>query len=109
MKPVMRSVRPGKFLAFAQMAEPGVKLGALAEAMSFFDQQFTVESADTPEIARRAYHVRHQVYCIECGYEESRGGAEVDEFDAHARHVILQSRSNGQVVGTVRLVLPSPE
>ena len=91
------------------MAEPGVKAGALTEAISAFEQQFTVESADTPEIAQQAYRVRHQVYCIECGYEEGRGGIEIDEFDAHARHVILQDSSTGQVVGTVRLVLPSPE
>jgi N-acyl-L-homoserine lactone synthetase len=92
----------------AHMAEPGLK-GALAEATSAFEQQFIVESADTPEIAQEAYRLRHQVYCLECGYEDDRGCVEIDEFDANARHVVLRRRATEQVVGTVRLVLSSPD
>ena len=81
----------------------------LAEAISAFHEEFTIDLADSFETATDAYRLRHQVYCLERGYEPDKGGVEIDEFDAHARHVVLRRRSSGQVVGTVRLVLALPE
>src|SRR5689334_4534854 len=81
----------------------------LLEAMAAFEQEFKVELADDPEVTKEAYCLRHQVYCLERGYEPDKGGVETDEFDAHSRHVVLRRQSTGQVVGTVRLVLSSPD
>jgi len=79
------------------------------EAISALEKEFALELVDTPESAEEAFRLRHQVYCLERGYEPDRGGIEIDEFDVSARHVLLRRRSTGEVVGTVRLVLSSPE
>jgi N-acyl-L-homoserine lactone synthetase len=80
-----------------------------SEAISAFEEEFTVELVHGSQSAEEAYSLRYQVYCLERGYEPAVGGMETDEFDANARHVLLRRRSTGQVVGTVRLVLSRPE
>src|SRR4051812_44183546 len=77
------------------------RAGLSTEVAAAFENEFTIESADTPEIAEEAYRLRHQVYCLERGYEAGQGGVERDGFDAHARHVLLRRRATRQVVGTV--------
>jgi N-acyl-L-homoserine lactone synthetase len=89
-------------------AAPSRETNSFAEAILAFEEEFAVELVNTPEIAQEAFRLRHQVYCLERGYEPDRGGVEVDEFDANARPVLLRRRSTGEVVGTVRLVLFSP-
>ena len=90
---------------------PGATVAAdtnpLAEAISAFEQEYAVELASSAETAEEAYRLRHQVYCLERGYEPDNGGLETDAFDAHARHVVLRRKSTGLVVGTVSLVLSS--
>ena len=78
----------------------------LATAIATTADDFTVELADTLAQRREAFRVRHQVYCVERGYEPGAGDIETDEFDANARHVLLRHNASGEVVGTVRLVLP---
>jgi N-acyl-L-homoserine lactone synthetase len=70
-------------------------------------RDFEVAMADTQERLEAAYRLRHQVYCIERGYEEGDGALETDRFDARSGHVLLTQRSTGRVVGTVRVVAPS--
>ena len=71
--------------------------------------EFTVILADTPELRHEAFRLRHQVYCLERGYEPSLSDIETDVFDTHARHVLLCHSASGDVLGTVRLVLDSPQ
>ena len=78
----------------------------LATAIATTADDFAIELADTLSQRREAFRVRHQVYCVERGYEPGAGDIETDEFDANARHVLLRHRASGEVVGTVRLVLP---
>jgi N-acyl amino acid synthase of PEP-CTERM/exosortase system len=68
--------------------------------------EFYVATANTPELLREAYRLRHQVYCVERGYEASDTGLEIDAFDDHAPHVVVCRRTDDEVIGTVRLVLP---
>lgn len=68
---------------------------------------FDIAVADTHDKVEAAYRLRYQVYCLERGFEPSRGGRETDEFDANAGHVLLSQRSTGRVVGTVRVVVPA--
>jgi N-acyl-L-homoserine lactone synthetase len=70
-------------------------------------QEFEVAIAKTERELEAAFRLRHQVYCIERGYEQGNGGLETDRFDARSRHAILTQRSTGRVVGTVRVVAPS--
>ena len=52
-----------------------------------FDSRFEMLTADTPELIRQAQRIRHQVYCVENGFEKSSEefegseGLETDEFD----------------------------
>lgn len=80
----------------------------LAAAITAARDEFTVTLADTPELQHEAFRVRHQVYCIERGYEPGAGSIETDEFDPQSRHVLLSRRDTGETVGTVRIVLHSP-
>lgn len=70
-------------------------------------RDFDVAVADTPAAVMAAYRLRHQVYCVERGYEPGQGTIETDRFDVYAGHVLLTQRSTGRVVGTVRVVGPA--
>ncbi len=70
-------------------------------------QDFEVTIANTPAALDAAFRLRHQVYCVERGYEPSQNGREQDGFDTGAGHVLLTQRRSGLVVGTVRVVAPA--
>ncbi len=70
-------------------------------------QEFEVAIADTPATIAAACRLRHQVYCVERGYEQGNGALETDRFDARSGHALLTHRSTGLIVGTVRVVAPS--
>ena len=65
--------------------------------------------ADTPDLQLKSFRIRHQVYCLEKGYEDPSNfpdGLETDSFDCHSIHTLLEHRPTGRGVGTARLVLP---
>ena len=65
--------------------------------------------ADTPELQTKTFRIRHQVYCLEKGYEDPANfpnGLETDLFDSHSAHILLEHRPSGEGVGATRLVLP---
>ena len=70
-------------------------------------QDFEVVVADTKERLEAAFRLRHQVYCVERGFEPGNGALETDRFDGRAGHTLLTQRSTGRVVGTVRVVAPA--
>ncbi len=70
-------------------------------------EAFEVTLADTPEKLRAAYRLRHQIYCMERGYEPGQGSIETDRFDLRAGHALLTQRSTGRLVGTVRIIASS--
>lgn len=82
--------------------------GNVTAAMSCFQKKYAVHVADTVELVREAYKLRHQVYCLERGYEPGDGGLETDAFDPHSQHAVVSERDSGTVVGTIRLILPVP-
>jgi len=67
-------------------------------------QPFTIEIVTTPRQLHEVFRLRHQVYCVERGYEPGDDGEETDEYDPRSRHVLLRHTSDGEVVGTVRIV-----
>lgn len=79
---------------------------------SLFDRynaDFSCILADTPGLLRLAHEIRYQVYCVEKPFEnpeQHAEGRESDDFDQRSAHVLLTSRSTGEGIGTVRLVLP---
>lgn len=80
---------------------------SVAEAICAVREEFDVVVAHSPSLIRQSFRLRHQVYCVERGFLEASGDQECDDFDPHSRHVVLVSRDTRQVVGTVRMVLPS--
>ncbi len=82
--------------------------GVLAVAILAARAELVVQVADTPVLVREAHQLRHQVYSLERGYLTSQDGLEIDGYDAHSQHVVLRLRSNGEVIGTARLILPLP-
>jgi N-acyl-L-homoserine lactone synthetase len=80
-------------------------MSKFANAIASAQQELVVEIARTPEQVLEAKKLRYRVYCEERGFEPGEGGIEQDEFDDNARHVLVRSRTTGEVFGTVRLVL----
>ncbi len=95
----------GRLLATGAMYLPEfLNLGA------GFSKYFRAVPAIDDELRRAVYRIRHTVYCEELGYEPIRAdGLESDAYDARSAHALLQSVSNGEFVGCVRIVLADPQ
>lgn len=78
----------------------------LTDAIAAASSELVVRMADTPNLVHDAHSLRYQVYCLERGYKPGRDGLEVDAYDAHSEHVVLQQAACGTVIGTARLILP---
>ena len=83
-----------------------MNLPLLTDAIVAARTELVVHLADTPALVEQAYRLRHQVYCLERGYESGVNDLETDAYDKHARHVVLCLRGCGTVIGTVRMILP---
>jgi N-acyl-L-homoserine lactone synthetase len=94
---------PGLVREDLLLSNPG-----LTAAIAAVRDQFDITVADSPALRRDAFQLRHQVYCLERGYEPGLGDIETDAFDSQARHVLLRHRATGEVLGTVRIVLAVP-
>ena len=79
---------------------------SIEAAITALREEVSIEIANTPTVLREAYELRHQVYCVERGFEPGRDGIERDEYDDFARHAVVRWRQTGEVVGTVRLIIP---
>ncbi len=77
--------------------------------IDLYEREYTIVPADRPDRRRTAHGLRYQVYCIENAFEDAATHPdclEADEFDGHAVQHLLQRRSDGAAIGTVRLILP---
>lgn len=71
---------------------------------------FTVHHVSDAEKLKEIYRLRYKVYCEEWGFERPGDhpyGIETDEFDKSAVHFVAKN-SEGNLVGTIRLILNSP-
>jgi len=74
-----------------------------------YNRDYECKFANSPDLVRRAFETRYQVYCVENHFEnaaEHGDGLESDEYDGHSSHCVLTYRPTGEVMGTVRLILP---
>ena len=65
---------------------------------------------DDNVLMEKIYRLRFQVYCLECGFIKAQDypdGIEMDEYDPQSVHFAAFDQ-NGEVVGTMRLILPGP-
>lgn len=81
---------------------------ASTDAIAAASGELEVRIASTQEQIRQAQRLRYVVYCLERGFEPGENGLEQDEFDNLAKHVLVRSRQTGNILGTVRIVLPAP-
>jgi N-acyl amino acid synthase of PEP-CTERM/exosortase system len=82
---------------------------AIPDLTSHYERHFAVVRATTPELLRKAYRLRYQVYCVENAFEDPGqqiDHSEMDEYDECAVHTLLVHRRSGEVVGTSRVILP---
>jgi N-acyl-L-homoserine lactone synthetase len=79
---------------------------AFEDAIVELNDRVSVELADTPALRLESFRLRHQVYCVERAFEAGGNGVERDDYDDFALHAVARWRETGEVVGTVRLVLP---
>ena len=86
-----------------------MNMKSLADEIALAKSEFEIIPADTNVLRHEAYRLRYQVYCVENDFLGGISGLEMDEYDAHAQHMILCHRQSGKIVGTVRLVLPRPD
>ena len=82
---------------------------AIADFPDCYESHFSVIRATTPELLRKAYRLRYQVYCVENPFEDPEqqiDQSEIDEYDENSVHTLLVHRRSGEVVGTSRVILP---
>lgn len=72
-----------------------------------FSEHYQIQIANTDDLRKDVYRLRHQVFCEKLGYEmDHRDGLESDEFDDDSLHILLRERISQMPVGCFRLVMP---
>ena len=85
-----------------------MEMPTISSRIQEIDDEYYVIPATDSGLLRRIYELRYQIYCTERGFLPGEGGLECDEFDHRSRHIALVNRRTGELLGTARLVLPSP-
>jgi N-acyl amino acid synthase of PEP-CTERM/exosortase system len=84
----------------------GVKIASFAEGYRKF---FEIVPAINDALKWHNYHIRHEVYCRELGYEPIRADQlESDEYDAHSIHCLVRAVATHMFVGCSRIVVVDP-
>ncbi|HKA45024.1 MAG TPA: PEP-CTERM/exosortase system-associated acyltransferase [Burkholderiales bacterium] len=70
-----------------------------------FRQYFEIVPALTDTLKDEVYRLRHQVYCVDLGFERERPDErETDAYDAQSLHVLIRSVQLGDFIGCTRIV-----
>lgn len=73
---------------------------------TLFDSYFSVIPANTEELIKKVYSIRHQVYCEELAYEAQRANhLEFDDYDLRSIHCLLFHKPSQSYAGCIRLIL----
>lgn len=84
-----------------------MRSGDLAASICDVVARFELVLVSSEEELDEVFRIRHQVYCVERGFEPSVNGRESDEYDSESVHALVRHRTSGEALGTVRLVVPS--
>jgi N-acyl-L-homoserine lactone synthetase len=79
---------------------------SIIEALHAVGEEFIISTDPSPETIADCFRLRFEVYCVERNFLPGMNGLEFDEFDKNSRHVALRNRHSGELVGTVRMVMP---
>lgn len=90
-------------------AEPTV-VSASTNTGDGFKKYFDIVPALSHAEREAAFRIRHSVYCEDLGWEPIRAdGMETDAYDAQSLHCLVRSRTSGEFIGCVRLILAAPD
>jgi N-acyl-L-homoserine lactone synthetase len=78
----------------------------LTDEIAIAERRFAIEIVQSAKQLREVFRLRYQVYCVERGHRDLPGdeGEEFDEFDVHSEHVLLRQTSDGEAIGTARII-----
>jgi N-acyl amino acid synthase of PEP-CTERM/exosortase system len=83
------------------------KLQEVKEISEHFSTYLAPRIANTDDLLSVSYKIRHQVYCVEEGFEPPNSEEiEKDEFDKYSSCCLIEHTKNKRFAGTVRLVRP---
>lgn len=86
------------------------KLQEVKEISEHFSTYLAPRIASSKPLLKESYQIRHQVYCVEEGFEPVNSeGLEIDEFDDFSTCCLIEHTKNKRFAGTVRLVRPQEE
>ena len=69
-------------------------------------EDITVVLCDTRSLLNKAKKIRHEVFCVEHGYESTNSNLmEEDEYDDLSHHLLALDRRTGEPVATMRLIV----
>jgi N-acyl amino acid synthase of PEP-CTERM/exosortase system len=75
-----------------------------------FSKYFEILPAISDNEKAAAFRIRHSVYCEDLAWEATRSdGMETDDYDAQSLHCLIRSRTSGDFIGCVRLILTAPD
>ncbi len=84
----------------------GINIASFSEGYRKF---FEVVPATTDQLKWHSYHLRHEVYARELGWEPIRADEiETDSHDGHSLHCLMRAVATHMFVGCARLILPDP-
>lgn len=73
---------------------------------ALYQSRLQVLTATSKADRKEAFRLRHQVYCIERGFEPpAENSVETDDHDDTALHFITRHRYNRRVLGVTRLIM----
>ncbi len=89
-----------------QALPPGISIASFSEG---YRKYFEVVPATTNALKWHNYHLRHEVYARELGWQPCRPDElETDDYDRHSLHCLVRAVTSHRFVGGARLVLPDP-
>jgi N-acyl-L-homoserine lactone synthetase len=72
-----------------------------------FAQHFNFIYANTDELKRESYQLRSQVTGTDCNHRSSnQARLDIDQYDAHSHHILLQDKNTQRFIATVRIIEP---
>jgi N-acyl amino acid synthase of PEP-CTERM/exosortase system len=72
-----------------------------------FNDTYEIIHADTPDLQRASFQLRHQIFCVERGFPmNAEEGLERDDDDDRSLHFLIRFKPHDKFVGTGRIILP---
>jgi N-acyl amino acid synthase of PEP-CTERM/exosortase system len=81
-----------------------------AQLREGYQQYFQIVPAVSDALRRENYHLRHEVYCHELGFEpEIADEIELDEYDPNSVHCLIRAVATNRFIGCARLIMADPD